>query len=100
MTLRIISVSKILFDDRWEELSSSQLGSGQMDWANFMIVLRARSEQAKLKIKIVGYDTPQELSFRALARIRVGSGMIMYKSLDLEKNGITALDLDSLNDVF
>jgi len=79
MGLRVISVSKALFDERWRE--HGPVGP--------MLRFVAVSEQARIEIMMVGSEIPLKLFFRNNSLIRIGSGMIAYDEHALigEKNG-------------
>ncbi|HJW19252.1 MAG TPA: hypothetical protein VJ571_01685 [Candidatus Nitrosotalea sp.] len=98
MGIRFITVSKIIFDQRWNELGPSDVGAREQGVIHNMIIMRAKSPKAILKIKIIDDEYPIELSFTDRSQIRVGSGMISYESLDLEKDGFKKLALGALDD--
>jgi len=99
MALRVISVSKMLFDEGWYELQPSEISTiagGQ----NFMTVLRANSQRSSIKVKIVDFQLPQELVFGMNSIVRIGSGMMMYQEHDLAGVKIKTLPLNSLDNQF
>jgi hypothetical protein len=97
MPLRFISISKVLFDHRWNELGPIDLGAPQQGSIYNMIVMKAKSPSATVKIKVVGEEHPVELSFSYLSMVRIGSGMIAYESMELEANGIKELAVGSID---
>lgn len=100
MALRVISISKMLFDDRWEEQSSAKIGTKEQHSLNFMLVMKAKSEQAKIRVKIVGHTAPQEMIFRLNSIVRIGSGMLVYEKLDLDETKTKPLKLHELDNEF
>jgi len=99
MALRVISISKIIFDGGWHELSPEEK-TRERGSENFMTVLRATSQESSIKIDIVGNEIPQELVFGMNSILRIGSGMIMYQEYDLNKEKTKSLDLNALDEVF
>jgi len=99
MALRVISISKIIFDNGWHELSPAEKNR-EIGSENFMTVLRANSQTSSIKVKIVDTDIPQELVFGMNSILRIGSGMIMYQEYDLNKEKTKSLPLNSLDGRF
>lgn len=100
MAIRVKSISTILFDDRWEELSTGTTGSKEQHSLNSMIMFKAKSDDATIKVKIIDYDMPQKLVFRNLSRLRMGSGMMVYDDLDLDEGKCTSLERNALDEKF
>jgi len=98
MPLRVISVSKIICDLRWQELGISELPPREQHSANFMVVLKANSEKSSIKLQIVGIESPQELIFANNTKVRIGSGMLMYDDINLVDSKV--LPLNSLDKEF
>ena len=98
MSLHVLSISKVIFDSNWNELGISELGAREQHIANSMLVLKADSQKSTLKILIVGMNNPQKLIFGMNTKIRIGSGMLMYNSVDL--TSFETLPLDSLDGEF
>ena|SRR3989442_14981897 len=98
MGIRFITVSKIIFDHKWNELGPSDVGAREHGLINNMILMRAKSPKASLKIKIVDDDYPVELFFTDRSKVRVGSGMISYESTDLDAEGFKKLAVGAIDD--
>ena len=78
-------------------MSLSDLGARQQSHVYTMIVIRAKSTQATLKIKIVGEEHPAELSFKDRSIVSIGNGVMAYDSDDLEQNGFKTLAVGSID---
>jgi len=100
LALRAISISKVLFDENWHELSSSELGAREQQNVYSSIVLLAKAQKSEVKIKIVGYDIPKKLVFQMNSKIRIGNNMIIYNDNNVFKQDTESLPLGSLDSEF
>jgi ABC-type cobalt transport system substrate-binding protein len=98
MAIRLITVSKVVFDDNWRQGYYDNYGQKKQDEISSMVPMYSTSDKATIKILVSGETHPKKLMFKMNVHVFVGAGMIMYDVGYRQGGSLENLPIGNLDD--